>query len=250
LTTVFPQEGNPTVISTIQQHRKLWASALMIAILLMLSLSLVAAPKTNPPAPRMPDVLIWIDARNPQANWVAITYPKVISRTAAETSIATLLRETGWAARNIDISDGSVETSGENPMTAIQFVTTATVQPANGYLPIEPIIRAFRTEKRVDIQYMPPPGFLFRGIKDFSNQYVQIKLISGNNAYRYSVQIKDPSFTTLNLPKPGAPASATKLDPRSQWTIRFLIIVLASIAAVIAFMISVRFVNSRARTSR
>jgi hypothetical protein len=237
------------VISTIQHHPKLWASVLMIAVLLMLSLPMTAAPKANPPAPRMPDVLIWIDARNPQANWVAITYPKVIPRPAAEMSIATLLRETGWAARNIDISDGSVETSGDNPMTAIQFVTTATVQPANGYLPIEPIIRAFRNQKLVEIQYMPPPGFLFRGLKDFTNRYVQIKLISGNNAYRYSVQIKDPSFTSLDLPKPGTPAAA-KPDQHVQWTVRFLIVVLALTAAVIAFMISVRFVNSRLRTSR
>ena len=238
------------MISTSQHHPKLWASALVIAIVLMLSLPIAADPKANPPTPRMPDVLIWIDARNPQANWVAITYPKVISRAAAETSIATLLLETGWTARNIDISDSSVETSGENPMTAIQFVTAATVQPANGYLPIEPIIKAFRTEKLVEIQYMPPPGFLFRGVKDFTNRYVQIKLISGNNAYRYSVQIKDPSFTSLNLRKPGVPAGPVRPDQRLPWTVKFLILVLASTAAVIAFMISVRFVNSRVRTSR
>ncbi len=236
--------------STHRFNSDLWALLVMIAIVLMLSLPAVAAPKANPQAQQMPDVLVLIDARNPQANWVAITYGKVLPRPAAETAIATLLRETGWTARNIDISDSSVFQSGEAPMTAIQFMTTATTQPQTGYLPIEPIIKAFRTEKVIEIQYILPQSFYFHGVGDFSNKYVQIKLISGNNAYRYSVTVKDPSFTSLNLPGPQVPQAASKPEQQSQWTIRLLIVLLALMAAVIAFMISVRFVQSRTRAGR
>lgn len=237
--------------STYSPPTRIIVGLLLIAIVLLLSLPAFSAPKTTSPSAQMPDVLIWIDARNPTANWIAIIYPKLVSKSAAQASVATLLKETGWTTDDVKITNDSIVKSGANPMTAVEFMTRPTVKLDSGYLPIEPIIKAFRQAKLMEIQYMLPQTFQFRGIGDFSNQYVQIKLISGNNAYRYSVHINNPNFTTLNLPKPQSPVIPVAKQARhSGWIVTALIATLALMAAIIAFMLSVRFTNSRLRTGR
>lgn len=233
--------------TTYQSRIYLHSLVLIIPIVLMLSLVAVATPKASPPSQQMPDVLIWVDARNPQATSVAIVYPKLIPKNVAEASVSTMLRETGWNASNLSISDGGTANSGELPMTSIEFRTSSTLDMESGYLPIEPIIKAFRNVKQMEIQYILPQTFYFRGVGDFQNRYVQIKLISGNNAYRYAVHIKDPSFTTLGLPKPQVQSTAPKTVDRTQLTIKILIVALALMAAAIAFMVSVRVTQSRRR---
>lgn len=233
--------------STYQSRIYLYALVLIIPIVFRLSLVAIAAPKASPPSQQMPDVLILIVASNPQITSVSIIYPKLIPKNVAEANLSTMLRETGWNASNLNISDGSAANSGELPMTSIDFRTSFTLDMESGYLPIEPIIKAFRNVKQMEIQYILPQTFYFHGVGDFQNRYVQIKLISGNNAYRYAVHIKDPSFTTLGLPKPQVQSTAPKAVDRTQLTIKILIVALALMAAAIVFMVSVRVTQSRRR---
>lgn len=217
-----------------------------VALLVRLALPSCAVPtKPDTKLQTMPDVLVWIDARNPHSAFVGIIYPKLVSRTEAETAVAALLRETGWVAQNINVSDGSATNPGEKPMTAVDFNTTAGLELASGYLPIEPIIKAFRNTNLMEIQYVLPQQFFFRGLGDYKNKYVQIKLVAGSNAYRYSIRVTDASFTNLNLPGPSTSSAQTPASPNSGYTVKVLIVLLAIITAVIVFMIARRATSAR-----
>jgi hypothetical protein len=213
---------------------------------LMLSAHVRAAQTAVMPEPQMPDVLIWIDARNPAQSWVAITYPKVVPKVTAETHLANLLKYTGWAAANLKISHGSIAKTGENPMTSAEFSTPAAIQPQTGYLPIEPIILAFRDLNLVEVQYLTPATFVFRGLGDFENKHVRIKLNRGSNTYRYSISLKTHDFERLDLPGPQVPGEPKESADRGlRLTIEILVVALALTMAALAFIISARFVQKR-----
>lgn len=232
------------VKSTNRIRARLQALALC-TILLPVWVSALHAVPPKPNESQMPDALIWIDARNPAASWISITYPKVVPRATAETHLGRLLQETGWKASNLSITDGSIMKSGENAMTSVEFSIPAAFDLGSGYLPIEPIVKAFQGASEVQIQYMVPQTFRFRGLRDFENKYVRIKLYSGNNAYRYSIHLKVREFDTLDLPTPGAPKSAQSTGGRMDPAVKLLIIALALVTATLAFVLCVRFTNKR-----
>jgi len=211
---------------------------------LMLSTHVRAAQTAVTPEARMPDVLIWIDARNPARSWVSITYPKVVTKLTAETHLASLLKNTGWTAADLKITSGSLMQSGENPMTSVDFSTPVTIQPQTGYLPIEPIIIAFRDLNAVEIQYIVPATFVFRGVGDFENKHVRIKLNRGSNTYRYSISLKTHDFERLDLPGPRIPGAPRESADRGlRLTIGILVMALALTMAALGFIIAARLVQ-------
>ena len=228
-----------------------WARAMVVTLGISAALLLTAMACTNAfsandsPVGEMPDVLMWIDVRNPDAHWVSITYPKVVTRDVAESYLGKLLTETGWSATNVSITEGSVVESGENPMTAVEFMTPAAVRPYSGLLPIEPIVKAFRDLKNIEIQYLVPPTFYFQGLGDYENEYVKIVLNHGNNAYRYTIRVKNSKFDTLGLPSPNVGEPFAENSGRwgriSGLVVRGLIVMLALMVATLAYIITSRF---------
>jgi len=195
----------------------------------------------------MPDVLVWIDAREQGRHWVSLTYAKVIEKSQVEDYFNRLLSETGWTATNVDISDQSLSASGENPMTSIVFVAPQAVRLDSGTLPIEPIVKALRDLKGMKIVYIVPPDFRFRGLSDFENKYVKISLKRGTNTYEYTVTIKDADFDTLGLPTTGVrrTPSETKRD-RPGAVALLLVAMLAVLAAALTYLVMSRAAKTKA----
>jgi len=237
------------VMRTIRRMRDhLYATALLITLALTLIISTNASAVNDPPGTRMPDVLVWVDARNPGGHWVSLTYPKVVPKSQAEDHLGRLLQETGWAASNITISDGSVMKSGDNPMTSAEFVTPSVLQPDAGHLPIEPIIKALKDLKNIEIQYLVSPTFQFTGLSDYENRYVKIGLERGNNTYRYIVLVKSSNFESLDLPASDAPEQPAGDSGRSsRQAVRVLVIMLALVTAALAFVITAKFTRKGGR---
>lgn len=223
----------------------------LLSISLLMSTSLVAVSQDEiEPESSLPDVLVWVDARNPAGHFVSITFSKLIDQTEAETLLANLLADTGWVATSINISDASLEESGEFPMTSIDFSTPQAVNLSSGELPIEPYVKVLRNTARVQLIYMVPEGFPFQGVRDFENQYVKIVFASSLNTYRYDIVVKDADFETLGLPTAGqaAPAENTGRNRVVVWSV----IVLALLAAVLGYVITSRYTrrNSTVNSNR
>ena len=224
----------------------------ILALISVLSPISPAFAQNAAPA-ELPDVLIFVDARKVGANAVSITYPKVITRTRAEADLSNLLRETGWSAASVNITEGSVMKTGEFPMTAVEFLTPSAIQN-DGVIPIEAIVKAFRNKAYIEVQYLMSPTTYVSALGSFENKYVKIRLNRGNNAYRYSIRIKDSGFQDLGLPKAPPEAKAGSSTAEQRTDIRLittvLIIVLALMAAMLAYIFTSRVIrhrNDRAR---
>ena len=170
----------------------------------------------------IPDLvlIVWVTE---QMDRVSFTYQKTLDRSEAETQLGSLLRETGWTASDINIED--VKMADGSATTTVEFSTLGTVNVSSGTFPLEPIIKAFKDLDYLELQFVLPAQFDFRGIRDYENKYVKIALKRGTNAYGYSIFIKDRSFRTLDLPlvQPEKPADRSSAHGA---TSRFLAIVL------------------------
>lgn len=217
-------------------------AVIALAALIILSSTASLIAQENQAEGQLPDVLIWIDARSPGAHWVSITYPKVVPREMAEIHLGKLLQETRWAAEETNISDTSVMESGDFPMTSIEIRTSWAILPNTGILPIEPLVKAFRDQKNIEIQFLTPESFQFRGYQDFENKYVKITLNYGSNSYRYSIEVKDSEFTSLDLPSPISPAqpSSNTRSGISTVVLSVIIVLLALLLAIMAYLITSR----------
>ena len=216
-----------------------------LALILIVLCSIGSAFSQNAAPAGMPDVLLFVDTRNPSKNAVSITYPKVVTRAQAEADLSRLLQETGWSAASVSITEGSILKSGEFPMTSVEFYTPAAT--TDGVIPIEPIIKAFGNAKDIQVQYLMSADFYFRGWGNFENKWVKITLNRGNNAYRYSIHVKDSRFKNLGLPTLGTQADPgnTTVPGKSSNTLItvVLIVMLALMAATLAYIFTSRYTH-------
>lgn len=221
-------------------------SVLLITSLLFFTM-LVGAFAANKPAPpaQLPDMIVWIDTRSPGMLYASMTYPKVVPRAQAQKHLDELLKNTGWVAASVNISDSSVMESGENPMTSIELVVNGNVDLKSGVLPLVPIVKTLKDLRNFEILYLTPQTFVFRGYEDYENKYVKITLRHGNNSYVYSVKVKDSSFTTLNPPLPESKSAPKVGRSGMSRMVTALIVVLAFLAAALAFMLTTRFTSRR-----
>lgn len=229
------------------------SALLLISACIAALLAIAPAFGQNSAPAGMPDVLIWVDARTVGACAVSITYPKVISKAQAEADLARLLQETGWGAASVNVTEGSIMKSGEFPMTSVEFMTPAVTQSL-GVLPIEPIVKAFRNMRKIEVQYLTLPTFYFSGYGDFENKYVKITLNRGNNSYRYSIQVKDAEFNDLGLPKPAAQGTpgdtAVEHRPSITLVVTILIVMLALMTAILAYILTARYTRPGGQVRR
>ncbi len=86
----------------------------------------------------------------------------------------------------------------------------------------------------------------FRGLKDFENRYVTVRMMPGRNSYRYRVVVKRSDFVKLDLPllqpaKP-KPVEAPRMPPRARLG---LALGLGIPAAMIVYLIALYFARRR-----
>jgi hypothetical protein len=131
---------------------------------------------------------------------VAINYDNSVSRKRIEEDIREIKRVSGWPVRNLEIVTRKDSTPGAKPVTSSQFEVPPVANKAEGTLPLEPFIAALRRFQSIQVIYLVMGEFRFRGLKDFENDYIKIKLKQRKGAYTYNIQIKNSRFDDLNLP--------------------------------------------------
>ena len=165
----------------------------------------------------MPDVQIMVAPG--LGSWsVAAVYPKAVPHAETQARLKRLASVTGWKMEKLAFEDRRLDRSamesqdpkiqreakavGAAPvMSSASFQTSANlVDPAQGTLALEPFLQAFRDVNRVNITYLIPGQFAYKGPKQFSDSRVDMSLFSQGGAYTYQVQLKDHKFETLNLP--------------------------------------------------
>ncbi|MDX1934181.1 MAG: hypothetical protein SFU56_16390 [Capsulimonadales bacterium] len=217
------------------------------------------AQMVNAPIPtrRVPDVQV-VAFPLPTREWAVTTvYPKTVPRTRAESRVRTLLRLTGWRASEPEFKDRALEPSAPDApktpvMSSVTFRTTGNVvNLSDGTMPLEPFARAFRDLDRVHITYLiPGDKFAFRGIREYSDNNLEVSLSQGQGAFTYMLNIKNHNLESLRLPTyetiksdQGSETAAGRTDPPGLpkgWIGTGLAVAVALGAGTVAYLLFTR----------
>lgn len=208
----------------------------LLLVLIVLTLPIYAAPETGKaPQLSMPDALVWISSPNTAATYISVTFPKAISDTQAQMLLANILKETGWTANNINITTDKPSESNGNPMTSIEFMPIQSAIYPDGTLPVEPLVKALKEMKSIQILVMTPPGFKYAGVNNFENRYIKLTLTTGQNTYNFNINVKDSNFQDPGFPKTNVTTPTEPTKSGVGWGIITLIIIIALLVAAMVF---------------
>ena len=184
----------------------------VLAAMLLSSAARAEAKQGVPSLDAPPDVLVLVLSGTGPFDQVSINYTTAVSRQEAQKDIATLAREAAWIVREPRITTASASTPGAKPTTSSVFQTAPLANPREGTLLLEPLISALRRFRSIRVNYLVASRFSFRGLKDFSSDYVKIHLKQSGNSYLYLVEVANSRFDRLGLPlkenKPAPPPPA------------------------------------------
>jgi len=194
-----------------------------------------------------PEVIVLVLSGVGPFDQVSINYGTSVSRRRIEEDIREIKRVSGWPVRNLEIVTRKDSTPGARPVTSSQFEVPPIANKAEGMLQLEPFISALRRFKSIQVIYLVMGEFRFRGLKDFENNYVKIKLKQRKGAYTYNIQIKNSEFDDLNLPlneERSAEMQKTKMSVAARFIIVLMVAFLGgALVYLIASYLSRRSTN-------
>ena len=222
--------------------------AIVLAVILLGICSLSQA-QTKAPAARdeisNPDVLILVLSGTGPWDQVSVNYAAEVSVADVRKDILALANDYKWIIKNERASTALASIPGAKPTTSMSFQTPRIVNADSGLLPIEPFITTFKRFKSMEIVYLTGSEFRFRGLKNFDNEYVNIRMKQSSGSYRYRIEIKDNEFERLGLPQREVKQDNRQRAPMSAGVRVMLSIGLALAVAVVAYLIAAHFTKSR-----
>lgn len=128
--------------------------------------------------------------------------------------------------------------AGPVTFSTMSFITAAELVNSKGDMAVAPFIVALRDLNRVQVTYMTPEKFTYKGVRQFTDNGVTITVDSQPSALSYLAEIKNHNVTGLNpppaeVPAPKAAAGSTPGAGRIFGVL--LVIILAIGAAFVTF---------------
>ena len=185
-----------------------------------------------------PDVLILVLSGTGPWDQISINYSSEIPVADVRKDILALANENRWVIKNEHATTASASTPGAKPTTSLTFQTPRIVNADSGLLPIEPFITVLKRFKSMEIVFLVSPQFKFHGLKNFDDEYVNIRLKQSGGSYRYRVEIKDNEFERLGLPLKEVKQDNRHRAPITGGVRIALSIALALLGAVLVYFIA------------
>ena len=192
-----------------------------------------------------PDVLILVLSGTNPWDQISINYSSEIPVADVRKDILAMANSNRWVIRNERATTASASIPGAKPTTSLSFQTPRIVNADSGLLPIEPFITALKRFKSMEIVYLVNQQFKFHGLKNFSNEYVNIRLKQSGGSYRYRIDIKDNKFERLGLPLKEVKQDSQQRTPMAGGVRIALSVALALLVAILAYFITAYIYKGR-----
>jgi hypothetical protein len=175
---------------------KLLLSATVVVLVILHAMSVYAARTEF----EQPDVLVLVMGGPGGYDQCAINYTTAVALPTAQADLNTIAKLGKWRVSN---ARGQTKPSGgphSIPTTSITWQAVGIIGYSNGTLPLEPFVTALKRFKFIEVDYIAPASFQFRGLREFENRFVSVQLAQSGNPYRYRAVVKDKGFGKLDLP--------------------------------------------------
>ena len=191
-----------------------------------------------------PDVLVLVLCGMEQSDTVSITFTDSVGENDIKSLIDTLKSITAWNITDLTTSTVTASMPSSVPSTSVNFKTNGIANYTNGTIPIEPFIIALKKYKVIHVNYLFLSGFNFKGLLDYSDDYVNIKQSSNQGSIVYKIDVLDNNFDKLNLPI--TPVNIQSTEKKSNTSIKItIIIILAFILAFITYLSAARLLSKK-----
>lgn len=221
---------------------------LLLSFIFLSSLFLFVTPAcaANESDSFRPEVLVLVLGGFGSAEQCSISYSSVVELPKAQTDLDTIAAAGAWQVR--DAKGITKSSGGPKPVatTSTTFAAQGLIDYANGTFPLEPFLIGLKRFKFIELDYIAPTGFVFRGLEEFENNFVKIQLRQSGNSYRYRVVVKDAGFDKLDLPL-RQPERARAEEAGISGGMRIAIAVLIALLAAVLVYLTMSFVSRRRR---
>ncbi len=157
----------------------------------------------------MPDVLVLVLSGAGPVDEVSINYSSPVPDQAVKADIQALARNAAWLVGEEKVTTRTV---ADRKITSGSFKTMAAINYNGGTVPVAPFVLAFKRYRSIELNYLVPKRFHFRGLKDFENDFVKVNLEERGSSLLYHIRVKNNHFDRLVLPatQPKAPAKEVR----------------------------------------
>ena len=195
-----------------------------------------------------PDVLVLVMGGMGSNDLVSISYNSVVELPKTQADLDAAAAVGAWQVK--DAKGETKSSGGPKPVltTSISFAARGIIGYGDGSLRIEPFVTALKRFRNIQIIYLVPQTFQFRGLKDFENRYVSVKLIPKTSSYEYRIVVKDAGFEKLSLPLV-QPVKPRAEEPKGMplGTRVAVAVLLALLGAVAVYLLTTYLSRRRAR---
>ena len=213
----------------------------MLIALWALTLTWAGPGMAQAPSPATaPDILVLVYQRPGLGDQVDITYSHVVPPAQAQHDVQALAQAAGWTVEQSKITNGLPPVQGRGgAMTSASFIVAHAIDDTSHTFPLEALITAFRSYKRLALVFFVASGFQFQGLGQYTDKNVQVAMEQHGSAYTYQIQVLNSSFDRLNLPQPN-PAQEAGRGRRSPLLLLLGILVAAGAVGVLVYAVTSR----------
>ncbi len=159
-----------------------------------------------------PDVLILVYAGPGGNDQVGLTYRSMLTRAQVHRDLQALAAGTGWTPKHVVMNaKTAAQLNADTPMTIVSFDARNVISPDSHTFTLEPVVLAMKAYPFTALTYFVAGHYNYRGLRQYQDRYVNIRLDEQTAAFTYHIHILDPSFQKLNLPIYQAPAAQSQV---------------------------------------
>lgn len=199
-----------------------------------------------------PDVQVMV-APGPGGTQVALVFPKPVQEDTVRDLIASVAKALGSPAESIVVDtrrlvrEDATKAGGEAPqMTSGSFtVRAALIDPAAGALTVEPLLIGLQDLRAVNVTFLTPRGFAYRGGTVSTDNRVAVEFAGGEGAYTFAANILSRPLDgfRLTLEKATAPAAPPFESPRRP--LAFLLVGVLALGGAAGTFVALRRIGGR-----
>ncbi|MFQ3549008.1 MAG: hypothetical protein SNJ70_04600 [Armatimonadota bacterium] len=198
----------------------------------------------NMPAMKVPDVLILVMAGFNDKDEISINYSKVVDDETVKNDIQRIKEISKWDIKEFRITNEKANLPGAQLSTSVNIKVKNAVDFESGKLPIGVFVNGLKRLDSIRVNFIMMQTFEFKGIGNYSDDYIMMAFSFTNTTYRYDIIIKDRSFEYIELDIDKINELKAREQNKKTTSVYFIVLLIAVVGAAIGYFVTL-YITSR-----